>query len=168
MKKAAVLLTLPLLIASYLDNMPTETFKPIVVEAEPVEAAVITPVIEPTVAAAPTEPEPVYLGEFKLTAYCSCSKCCGVWAEDRPLDEYGNEIVIGSTGEVLRSNYSIAVDPDVIPYDSIVIINGTEYEAQDTGGAINGNRIDVYFNSHEEALEFGVQVADVYLKGEVY
>ena len=168
MKKAAVLLTIPLLFMSYRNNTPTEPLKPIVVEAEPVEAAVLTPVIEPAVAAVPTEPELIHLGEFKLTAYCSCNKCCGVWAEDRPLDEYGNEIVIGSTGEVLRSNYSIAVDPDVIPYSSIVIINGTEYEAQDTGGTINGNRIDVYFNSHEEALEFGVQVADVYLKREAY
>lgn len=104
------------------------------------------------------------MGEYKLTAYCSCSKCCGKWAENRPTDQYGNEIVIGSTGEVLRSNYSIAVDPDVIPYGSIVVINGAEYKAQDTGGAITGSRIDVYFSSHEEALEFGVQTADIFIK----
>lgn len=102
--------------------------------------------------------EPISLGEYKLTAYCSCKKCCGKWADNR-----GPEVV-GSIGKVLTAGYSIAVDPNVIPYGSIVIINGKEYEAMDCGGAIKGNRIDVYFNSHEEALEFGVQYANVFLK----
>ena len=157
MKKAAVLLTISFLFLS--NHEPTP--EPVIVEAIPVEAAELTPevVIEDEPAA-----EPIYMGEFTLTAYCSCSKCCGKWASDRPVDEDGNEIVIGSSGEVLRSDYSIAVDPDVIPYGSIVIINGKEYEAQDTGGAITGSRIDVYFDSHEEALKFGRQAADVYLK----
>ena len=161
MKKAAVLLTIPFLLLSNHEPMP----EPVIVEVIPIEAAVLTPepVIEPVVEVKPAA-EPIYMGEYVLTAYCSCSKCCGKWASNRPVDEDGNEIVIGSTGEVLRSDYSIAVDPDVIPYGSIVIINGKEYEAQDTGGAINGNRIDVYFSSHEEALEFGRQAADVYLK----
>lgn len=161
MKKAAVLLTIIFLLLSNHESTP----EPVFVEAIPVEAAELTPevVIEPEVTVE-TVAEPIYMGEFTLTAYCSCSKCCGKWASNRPVDEDGNEIVIGSTGEVLRSDYSIAVDPDVIPYGSIVIINGKEYEAQDTGGAITGSRIDVYFNSHEEALEFGRQAADVYLK----
>jgi 3D (Asp-Asp-Asp) domain-containing protein len=34
---------------------------------------------------------------------------------------------------------------------------------EDRGGAINGNHIDIYFNTHEEALEFGCQYANVYL-----
>ena len=37
--------------------------------------------------------KPVSLGSFKLTAYCSCSLCCGKWANNRPVDENGNEIV---------------------------------------------------------------------------
>lgn len=105
-----------------------------------------------------------YLGEFKLTAYCSCSKCCGKWAENRPVDANGQEIVIGSTGNVLTANHSIAVDPEVIPYGTVVVINGNEYVAEDCGGAIKDNRIDVYFNDHDEALQFGVQIADVYIK----
>lgn len=104
-------------------------------------------------------PAPVNLGEFKLTAYCSCSKCCGKWASNRPDGQ-----VIGSTGEVLSAGYSIAVDPDVIPYGTEVIINGHTYKAMDCGGSIKGNRIDVYFNSHSDALEFGVQTADLFLK----
>lgn len=103
--------------------------------------------------------EPVSLGEFKLTAYCSCEKCCGIWAYNRP-----NGIVYGAIGEELKENYSIAVDPDVIPYRSEVIINGKTYKAQDCGGAIKGNRIDVYFEDHNDALEFGVQYKEVFVK----
>lgn len=109
----------------------------------------------------PTEPELIDLGEFRLTAYCSCKKCCGKWGANR------GEEVVGAIGKVLTAGYSIAVDPKVIPYGSIVVINGKEYEAMDCGGAIKKNRIDIYFNTHDEALEFGVQYATVYLKQEV-
>lgn len=105
------------------------------------------------------------LGEFKLTAYCSCEKCCGKWALNRPKDENGKDIVYGSTGAILVAGTSIAVDPSVIPYGSQVEINGHTYTAHDTGGAIKGNRIDVYFDSHQDALNFGVQYAEVFLIG---
>ena len=102
--------------------------------------------------------KPVSLGEFKLTAYCSCYKCCGKWAYNRP-----DGIVYGAIGEELKEGYSIAVDPEVIPYKTEVIINGRAYKAQDCGGAIKGNRIDVYFEDHDEALEFGVQYSEVFV-----
>lgn len=103
--------------------------------------------------------EPVSLGNFKLTGYCPCEICCGKWASNRP-----NGIVYGAIGEELKEGYSIAVDPDVIPYGSEVIINGKTYKAQDCGGAIKGNRIDLYFESHSDALEFGVRYAEVFKK----
>ena len=103
--------------------------------------------------------EPVSLGNFKLTAYCSCEICCGKWANNRP-----NGIVYGAIGEELKEGYSIAVDPTVIPYRTEVIINGHTYKAQDCGGAIKGNRIDIYFEDHNEALAFGVQYAEVFVK----
>lgn len=127
-----------------------------VASIEPVEIGTMAEPIIELVTEVTTEP--IYLGEYKLTAYCSCKKCCGKWADDR-----GPEVV-GAIGKVLTAGYSIAVDPSVIPYGSIVVIDNKEYEAMDCGGAIKGNRIDIYFNSHEEALEFGVQYADVYLK----
>lgn len=105
------------------------------------------------------------LGEFKLTAYCSCEKCCGEWALNRPKDENGKDIVYGSTGTILVAGTSIAVDPSIIPYGSQVEINGHTYTAHDTGGAIKGNRIDVYFDNHQDALNFGVQRAEVFLIG---
>lgn len=133
--------------------------KPMVIEVEPV--AELEPALEP-------EPELISLGEFKLTAYCSCSRCCSHWAYNRPVDEDGKEIVIGAAGEPLTAGYSIAVDPKVIPYGTVLIIDGKEYEAQDCGGAIKNKRIDVYFNSHKEALEFGVQYAEIFITREEY
>lgn len=107
--------------------------------------------------------EPVSLGNFKLTGYCKCSLCCGKWANNRPIDENGNQIVYGAIGERLKEGYSIAVDPTVIPYRTEVVINGHIYKAQDCGGAIKENRIDVYFEDHQAALDFGVQYAEVFI-----
>lgn len=103
------------------------------------------------------------LGEFRLTAYCSCEKCCGKWALNRPKDENGNDIVFGSTGTVLIPGISIAVDPSVIPCGSKVEINGNTYMAHDTGSGIDGNCIDVYHDNHQKAVEFGLQYAKVFL-----
>ncbi len=120
----------------------------------------------PTMEAMPEEePENISLGEFKLTAYCSCEKCCGQWALNRPVDEEGHQIVIGASGEELVEGVSIAVDKEVIPYGTTVLINDREYIAHDCGGAIKDNRIDVYFGNHQDALEFGVQHAEVFMKG---
>lgn len=90
------------------------------------------------------------LGEFKLTAYCPCAECNGKWVGE--LTASGTELTVGRT---------IAVDPDVIPLGSIVDINGFQYVAEDTGSAIKGNRIDILFSNHAEALDFGVQYAPV-------
>ena len=92
------------------------------------------------------------LGKFKLTAYCACENCCG------------KSDGITATGTKATQGRTIAVDPSIIPYGTTVIINGDEYVAEDTGGAINGNVIDIFFDNHDEALEFGVQYANVYVK----
>lgn len=120
-------------------------------------------IVEPPVVETETEPESEYisLGEFRITAYCACEKCCGTWANGRPLDDNGNPIVYGASGRVLIPGYSIAVDPDVIPYGTTVYIDGREYVAHDTGGAIEGNRIDIYMGSHTDALEWGVQYREI-------
>ena len=100
------------------------------------------------------EPKEINLGKFKLTAYCSCEKCCG------------KSDGITSTGTKATQGRTIAVDKNVIPYGSKVKINGKKYVADDCGGAIKGNRIDVYFDTHEEALEFCVKYADVFMEVE--
>ena len=115
-----------------------------------------------------TETEPpeewVSLGTYTLTAYCSCQECCGEHALERPLDENGNPIVYTAIGAVAKAGTTIAVDPSEIPFGSNVKIRGHVYKAQDTGGAIVGNRIDVYFDDHQEACDFGIQQAEVFIR----
>lgn len=124
---------------------------------ESTEGVSVEPLEEVVVEAAEPEKETqestyISLGEFKLTAYCSCEKCCGKWAKDRPVDENGNEIVIGSEGTVLEPLRSIAVDTDVIPYGTVVMIYDRAFIAQDTGGSVKGNHIDIYFENHEDTI----------------
>lgn len=137
---------------------PTELTEP----TKPTDATESTDVTESTeIATSPSSP--VSLGKFKLTAYCPCSECCGKWANNRPVDDNGNVIVYGSIGEILVAGVSIAVDPDVIQYGTEVVINGHTYKAQDCGNGIEGNDIDIYMLDHDDALEFGVQYAEVFL-----
>ena len=68
-----------------------------------------------------------------------------------------------TTGTQVAEGRTIAVDPSVIPYGTQVIIGGHVYTAEDCGGAIKKNRIDIYVNSHEKALELGRDKAEVFL-----
>ena len=51
----------------------------------------------------------------------------------------------------------------MIPFGSKVMINGVEYTAEDRGGGVKGNHIDIFFNTHGETLLHGTQSAEVYL-----
>lgn len=104
-----------------------------------------------------------FLGEFKITAYCPCEICCGNWAKNRPIDENGNVQVITASGELAVEGTTIAADTSILPFGTKIIINGNTYIVQDTGSAIKGRRIDVYFENHDDALEFGVQQLEVFL-----
>lgn len=97
-----------------------------------------------------------YIEDVTLTAYCHCELCCGEWASNRP-----NGIVYTASGAEAQAYHTIAVDPDVIPLGAWVEINGHQYHAEDVGGCVNGNHIDIYFDSHDAAWEFGRQAADV-------
>ena len=104
----------------------------------------------------------VSLGEFRITAYCQCKECCKEWADKRPVDDFGNVLVIGAAGILLEEGKHIAVDPNVIPYGTKVIIEGYgEYLAADRG--VSGKEIDIYMEDHERANEHGVKYAEVYV-----
>ena len=140
-------------------------------QVEPIESTELINVAtidEPIIAPEPeiiVEPKITSLGEYKLTAYCACEKCCGSWATDRPTDENGNPIIYTANQSIAKQGVTVAADTDILPFDSKILIDGHEYTVQDCGGAIKGNRIDVYFESHEEALQFGVQYKEIFLKG---
>lgn len=89
---------------------------------------------------------------FKITYYCACKKCCG---------NYSYEVtgVMNKTasGTIPQQGRTIAVCKDQIPLGTTVVIDGHEYVAEDTGGAIKWNRIDIYVESHQEALQLGVK-----------
>ena len=92
------------------------------------------------------------LGNYKLTFYDPCVEC------------NGNNLALTATGTTLTEGRTIAVDPSVIPLGSRVFIEGYGvFIAEDTGGAIKGNKIDIAVSTHERANELGVQYANVYL-----
>ena len=91
----------------------------------------------------------VSLGTYKLTAYCACSKCCGKWAG-------GNT----SSGTVPTQGRTVACN--TLPAGTKISINGHDYIVEDTGN-MKGNVIDIFFNSHQEALNFGVKYAEVFV-----
>lgn len=103
--------------------------------------------------------------DMVATAYTISEDECGrpSWHPD-----YGRT----ASGEFVRDGF-IAVDTNVIPLHSIVYIQGTNgydgiYEAKDTGGAIENNRIDIYIEDKSKAINFGVKNIKVYIlrKGE--
>lgn len=123
-------------------KIEVETQPQVEIESEPVEESEPEP---------ESDPELRSLGRFKLTAYCACSKCCG------------KSDGVTASGTKAKQGRTIAVDPKQIPYGTKVVINGCTYVAEDCGGGIKQNRIDVFFNSHKDALNFGVQYAEVYI-----
>ncbi|TSB47094.1 peptidoglycan-binding protein [Alkalicoccobacillus porphyridii] len=88
--------------------------------------------------------------QVEATAYtANCAGCTGVTATGIDLNANPNQKVI-------------AVDPNVIPLGSRVYVEGYgEAIAGDTGGAINGNKVDLYMQSHDEAVQFGRQSISV-------
>lgn len=95
-----------------------------------------------------------YIGNFKLTGYCPCYSCS---------EGYGKHT---STGAVATEGTTIAVDPRVIPYGTRVYIEGVGYRiAQDCGGGVGGNHIDVYVENHSSCFrpELNAKAAKVYI-----
>ncbi len=87
-------------------------------------------------------------GVYKVTAYCACMQCCG------------KTNGITASGAKATANHTIAA-PRTFAFGTKVVINGTTYVVEDRGGAIQGNRIDIYMNSHAEALRWGVRYVEV-------
>lgn len=94
-----------------------------------------------------------YIGEFKLTGYCSCSSCSGGWGSQT------------AAGVPARAGTTVAADRNVLPLGTRIYIEGVgERIVQDVGGAIKGNKIDVYVNSHSDCYADNINTtAKVYI-----
>lgn len=100
------------------------------------------------------EPEPElnleYLGEWTITAYCGCAACCGSW---------GNAT---ASERMPVAGHTVACNS--LPFFTKVMIDGVIYEVEDTGSTIYGDEwIDIYFDTHDEALAYGLHTTSVYI-----
>lgn len=112
-------------------------------------------ILTSSVAIAENEPttQPEEWIDAVATAYCPCEICCGKWALNRP-----DGIVYTASGAIAEEGVTIAADWSVYSPGTILYIEGIgERTVQDRGGAISGQKIDVFFNNHEDALHFGRQ-----------
>ena len=116
--------------------------EPLTVEVQQPESAIVTKV-----------DNRIPLGVCKLTAYCK---------ENYPHICNDGDSTTTATGTIPTVGRTVAVDPSLIPYGCEVIINGHTYIAEDCGGSIKGKRIDILFATHQDALNFGEQYAEVY------
>ena len=152
-------------------ELPEYAPTPEIVEPEPVKPAEPKP--EPAPEATPNPGTPIIgdgiiitpdgetltytrAEQFVATAYHNSDPGCTEWT---------------ATGTLCRVG-AIAVDPKVIPYGTrmYIVTNDGEYiygiaVAEDCGGAIKGNRVDLYFDSVDECWTFGIRDCTIYFLG---
>lgn len=85
---------------------------------------------------------------YKITAYCSCAKCCG---KTNGITASGTKATEGRT---VAASSKFA-------FGTKLNIGGKIYVVEDRGGAIKGNKIDIYVSSHSAALQWGVKYLPV-------
>ena len=97
-------------------------------------------------------PEPEYYTVlFRASAYDDCYSCCG------------KTDGITASGVKATANHTIAAPPEYA-FGQEIEIEGITYVVEDRGGAIKGDKIDIFFDTHEEAQAFGVQ----WVEGKVF
>lgn len=97
-------------------------------------------------------PELESLGTYAVYAYCPCAKCCGQWSGG-----------LTASGTVPEEGRTVAADWDVLPAGTELYIDGVGWRVvEDTGAGIDGQALDIYMDSHEDALRFGVREMEVY------
>lgn len=86
----------------------------------------------------------VSLGEYRISAYCPCKKCC---LKSDGITASGTQATAGRTAAM-----------NGVPFGTKIVIDGHEYTVEDRGGGLGSKIIDIYFDTHEEALNSGLWV----------
>jgi 3D (Asp-Asp-Asp) domain-containing protein len=94
---------------------------------------------------------------MRVTGYCACRKCCGKFADG--ITACGHKIRRGDVFAAADRRYSFGTEMVVAGYN-----NGQPIKVLDRGGAIRGNKLDLFFHSHKEAQRWGVQYIDVKIR----
>lgn len=114
---------------------------------------------------------PTHMARMEVTGYCDCQICCG-WK--RSWLRFGQPVVasgpnkgakkeVGITASGTRARVgTVAADTRLLPMGTILYIPGYGWgRVEDRGGAIKGHKLDLFFESHQDALEWGRQQVDV-------
>jgi len=92
--------------------------------------------------------------QMRVTAYCPCEKCCGKYSDG--ITASGHKIRPGDVFVAADRKYAMDIEMIVAGYN-----NSKPVKVLDRGGAIKGERLDVFFYTHQEALNWGVRHLDV-------
>jgi len=103
--------------------------------------------------------------KMNTSAYCPCEICCEQWAgipvsSGKRKTASGHTIHVGDKFVAAPSNYPFGTEMAIEGY-----VGGQVVKVEDVGGAIKGNKLDLYFDTHKEALQYGRK--DVFVKVKV-
>ena len=113
----------------------------------------------------PASARPPVYRTLTTTGYCPCGLCCG-WHRNwlcRPVYSSGplrgQPKAVGITASGTKAHKgTVAADPERYPFGTVMYVDGYGYaRVEDTGGALQGDHIDLFFRSHSQAMEWGVQ-----------
>ena len=94
--------------------------------------------------------------KMNVSAYCPCKKCCGEFSDGHTATGY--KITKGDRFVAAPRTYSFGTRMVIAGYN-----RGNPVIVRDRGGAIKGNKLDLYFDTHQEALNWGVKILEVKL-----
>lgn len=136
--------------------LPTVTREELERNREPSYEAITTPAQDPITYEDLFRERGTYISDCKITHYCT---------ELRP-HICGNGDGLTSTGVPVTAYWTCAVDPSVIPYGAEVMVDYGDHvefwKAQDCGGSVKGNHVDLAVEHHDEAYDLGVKYTSVY------
>lgn len=102
----------------------------------------------------PEEKQNYYYDTYEVTAYCPCEKCCGIWAGIGSIKDGTRKT---ASGHIITENDKFcAADTSILPFKTKIDIPGYGIcNVEDRGGAIKKKKLDLYFPTHQEALNWG-------------